>query len=308
MIDFFYFILKVKLHTWKNELAEEFPVSIQYYSFLDSAWITIFGGTVKSGVLLFNQEVKSANPDQVIFYDLITYGKLPPMRIIPDEVLSADITKQAVIASSFTFNLMRINGVESYVIDFGSLYMIPNELILDSNSPFDDILPVANYFPITNTTPEPEEPETPPIPIQDLYNNLVSEIAAASETSSNSPYKLSNISLKLKALIHGDGESLSASLLDLQNSENVNGDAISELVFDITPVHNRENNGGLMPNCIGLTETAVRKVLKKAGLRLNPVYQIKENTVNGDSFKQSPLPGTGVQTNQLVTVIFSKHE
>ncbi|TSJ41534.1 PASTA domain-containing protein [Fluviicola chungangensis] len=305
MIDFNYFILKLKLYTGTNDLAENFAASIQYYSFVDSDWITVFGGNTKSGFLVVNQEVRDANSTQALFYDLIAQEKLPPMRIIPDAPLSPDITKQPVIGSSFTFNLEPVDGMIAFEIDFGTLYMIPNELILDSSSAFADILPVANYFPVTVTIPEPA---VPPIPIQDLYTNLVSEIAAASQTSSESPFKLSNISVKLKALVHGDGESLSASLLNLENSENVNGEAISELFFDITPVHNRENLSISMPDVMGLTETAVRRILKKAGLRLNPVYQKKESVVNGDSFKQSPLKGISVQPNQLVTVIFSKHE
>jgi beta-lactam-binding protein with PASTA domain len=73
-------------------------------------------------------------------------------------------------------------------------------------------------------------------------------------------------------------------------------------------VRNVETAIGKMPDVIGLTETAVRRILKSIDLRLNPVYQSNPNVVNGDSFKQSPTPGTDIQANQLITVIFSKHE
>lgn len=305
MIEFDFFVLKLKLYTWDSVLAENFAVKIQYYSFEDADWLTVLGGTVKSGILLLNEDVKAANSTQNTFYNLIKAGNLPPMRIAPGAVPNPNLIKTPLIASSFTFNHLATGGLGTYQVDFGTLYLIPDELILDSNSAFEDILPVANYFPISGAI---VEPPVPPIPIQDLYTNIVSEIVAASDTGIDSPYKLSNISLKLKALIHEDGGSMSATLLDLENSENVNEAAISELLFDITPVDHRQNTTAIMPNCIGLTETAVRRILKNAGLRLNPVYQKNESVVNGDSFKQSPIQGTGVQPNQLVTVIFSKHE
>jgi hypothetical protein len=150
--------------------------------------------------------------------------------------------------------------------------------------------------------------ENSPVPIKNLYSDIVNEIEVANKFTESSSFKLSNISLKLKAIIQKDGDALSASLLDISNSEKVNGNSISELVFDITPVRNVETAIGKMPDVIGLTETAVRRILKSIDLRLNPVYQSNPNVVNGDSFKQSPTPGTDIQANQLITVIFSKHE
>lgn len=147
-----------------------------------------------------------------------------------------------------------------------------------------------------------------PVPIKNLYTNIVNEIETANKFTESSSFKLANISLKLKAIIQSDGNALSASLLDIANSEKVNGNSISELVFDITPVRNTEIAPGKLPDLIGLTETAVRRILKSIGLRLNPVYQNNRNSVNGDSFKQSPAPGSDFQANELITVIFSKHE
>lgn len=305
MIEFEYLILKLKLYDSANQLVDGMAVRVQYYSFLNSAWVSVFGYNLETGNLLIEKDTSTGSTEETDFYALITYGKLPPMRIVPRDKIagSEGIVKQPVIGSSFEFYQDAVDGVNQFIIDFGTLHMVPGELIVDSNSNFDHILPIANYFPVTI-----EQPAIPPVPIQDLYTNIVSEIVAASETSADSPFKLSNISLKLKALIHEDGGSMSASLLNLENSENVNGDAISELVFDITPVNPRETNGLIVPNLIGLTETAVRKVLKKLGLKLNPVYQKKDSVVNGDSFKQFPTQGVSAQPNQLVTVIFSKHE
>lgn len=305
MIEFEKLILKLKLYKSENELVDSMAIRVQYYNFIDSNWVTVFEDSITAGNLLIEKETSTGTEIESDLYALITDGKLPPMRILPiDKIESTGlIYKQPVIGSSFVFNLVEITRKKQFVIDFGKLYLAPSELIVDSNSDFEDILPIANYFPLTI-----QQPEIPPMPIQDLYTNIVSEIAAASETSVSSPFKLSNLSLKLKALIHEDGGSMSASLLNLENSEHVNGDAISELVFDITPVHNRATSGISTPNLIGLTETAVRKVLKQLGLKLNPVYQKRDSVVNGDSFKQFPTQGTTAQPNQLVTVIFSKHE
>lgn len=150
--------------------------------------------------------------------------------------------------------------------------------------------------------------ENTPVPIKTIYTDIVNEIETATRFTESSSFKLSNISLKLKAIVQKDGDALSASLLNLADSETVNGNSISELTFDITPVKQTETVTGKMPDVLGLTETAVRRVLKSVGLRLNPVYQQNTKVVNGDSFKQAPSPGSEVQTNQIITVIFSKNE
>lgn len=305
MITFENFSLKLKLYDSDSVFIEDLVARVQFYSFKDRNWITVFEETITAGQLTIERSVGSASAEEALFYNLISTERLPPLRIIPRDPIGSALVKQAIISSSFVFKVDNINGITTFVVDFGTMTMIPNEMIVDTNTEFEEILPVANYFPITANT---GEPETPPVPIQDLYANLVSEIATATDTADGLPFKLSNISLKLKALVHGDGESLSASLLTLENSENVNGEAISELVFDITPVSNRENNAIAIPNLLGLTETAVRKTLKNLGLKLNPVYQKKDAVVIGDSFRQFPSPGTYTQPNQLVTVIFNKHE
>lgn len=305
MITFENFSLKLKLYDSDSISVEGLPVRVQFYSFKDRIWITVFDEMIEAGQLAIEKPIGSANQEESLFYNLITTERLPPLRIIPSAPIGSGLVKQPIIASSFVFKVADINGIITFVIDFGTMTMIPDEMIVDTSTEFEEILPVASYFPITANT---GEPETPPVPIQDLYANLVSEIATATDTADGLPFKLSNISLKLKALVHGDGESLSASLLTLENSENVNGEAISELVFDITPVSNRETDSIAIPSLLGLTETAVRKILKKLGLKLNPVYQKKDSVVIGDSFRQFPSPGTSTQPNQLVTVIFNKHE
>lgn len=146
------------------------------------------------------------------------------------------------------------------------------------------------------------------IPINSLYSNILGQVETVNKSTENSAFKLSNLSLKLKAIIQKDGENLSASLLDSSLSDTINGNSISELSFEITPTQNQNPATTKIPELSGLTETAVRRVLQSISLRLNPVYQQNLNVVHGSAFKQSPEPGTTIQPNQLVTVIFSKHE
>lgn len=147
-----------------------------------------------------------------------------------------------------------------------------------------------------------------PIPVKTLYENLVREIDASTQNSRDSGYKLANISLKLKTLVTSDENGINAQLLGLNEMDQVNGAAVSELVFDIAPSIAPASQTGRMPNLLGLTETAVRRITESVGLRLNPVYQNNPVVMNGDSFKQSPAEGAIYNNNDFVTVIFSKHE
>jgi hypothetical protein len=300
MIDFLNTSTKLLLRNTDGTLVDNYPVLVKYYESSSKTWVTLYEETINKGGLHIQRSIDTATPEEGPYFNRLRDEQVPPLIIVP-AAPPVGGTLPRIIAGTFAFN---VYNNDIYEFDFGALWLAPETAITAIAGNFKDFQPIASCFPFTATA----EPENTPVPIQDLYTNIVSEIEAATETSSDSAFKLSNISLKLKAVIHGDGESLSASLLNLENSENVNGNAISELVFDITPVHNRETSGGIMPNVTGLTETAVRRILKSLGLRLNPVYQQKDTVVNGDSFKQSPASGANIQPNQLITVIFSKHE
>lgn len=150
--------------------------------------------------------------------------------------------------------------------------------------------------------------QEPPIPVNTLYTNLVREIELSTEQNRGANFKLANISLKLKTLLTSDENGINAQLFGLNEMEKINGAAVSEIVFDIAPSTTPASQTGTMPNLLGLTETATRKILDSLGLRLNPVFQNNPRVVNGDSFKQTPAQGTTYNTNDFVTVIFSKHE
>ncbi len=147
-----------------------------------------------------------------------------------------------------------------------------------------------------------------PIPVNTLYTNLVRELELSTEQNRGANFKLANISLKLKTLLSSDENGINAQLFGLSQMDQINGAAVSEIVFDIAPSTTPAPQSGTMPNLLGLTETATRKILDSLGLRLNPVFQNNPRVVNGDSFKQSPEAGKNYNTNDFVTVIFSKHE
>lgn len=147
-----------------------------------------------------------------------------------------------------------------------------------------------------------------PVLVSDLYSQLVQEIDTSTQNNVDAGYKLANISLKLKTLITRDENGVSAQLFDLSAMDQINGAAVSELTFDIAPATTPAPQTNTVPNLLGLTETAVRKILASLGLRLNPVFQNNTQVVDGDSFKQTPAAGTEYSTNDFVTVIFSKHE
>lgn len=301
MIPFQNLLIELTLFSSNGKFVPSLPVIFQYYSFDEQEWVNLYTASLNTKGHLSIRRTTSTeiSPEEAAFFDAIHNDKLPPSRVIPATVYE-ELDKQPVLGSSFSFRLDAMT--ETFRIDFGVLWLAPTEFILDSSTRFPDFLPVTSPFKI------PAADKTP-LPINELYSNIVSEIETASYASGSSPFKLANISLKLKAMLQRDGETVSATLLDPESSENVNGNAISELVFDITS--NQQEGSEIiipMPDLKGLTETAVRRILKSLDLRLNPVYQNKPEVMNGDSFKQSPAIGEKLKPNQLVTVIFSKHE
>lgn len=147
-----------------------------------------------------------------------------------------------------------------------------------------------------------------PMAVSGVYTNIVNEIQLA-ETLNKSNFKLANIQLKLKTLVNRDKEGINLQFLNHQTAKEVNGNSISEVLMDIESSPNRVTELAKLPNLIGFTETAVRRILSNLGLKLNPVYQKTESNIpSGESFKQSPTLDSEIENNQLITVIFSKNE
>lgn len=146
-----------------------------------------------------------------------------------------------------------------------------------------------------------------PMPVSGVYTNIVNEIQLA-DNLNTSDYKLSNIQLKIKSLVNRDQEGVNLQFLNHETAKEINGNSISEVVLDIESAPRPVTTPGTLPNLLGFTETAVRRILNNLGLRLNPVYQKQSTVPSGESFKQSPALNSTIQNNQLITVIFSKNE
>ena len=147
-----------------------------------------------------------------------------------------------------------------------------------------------------------------PLPIGLVYKSVIKDFEAVSQTK-NVPYQISNLSLKLKAIVGRDANGLNMQFLDAVNMKQVDPNMLSEMILDISSKHNAEEaDNNKLPNLLGYTETAVRRILQNMGLKLNPIYQHNTNVINGDSFKQTPAPNTDLKPGETITIIFSKNE
>ncbi|MGG8497431.1 PASTA domain-containing protein [Tenacibaculum sp. TC6] len=142
-----------------------------------------------------------------------------------------------------------------------------------------------------------------------VYGSIVKDVIKADEELLNSKYKLANISLNLKTTVEKGPEGTLLGLIDFESAKGINGAAVSDISIDIVPNPTAiETIGRKMPSLLGLTETAVRKILLDHELKLDAVYHPTNdpNLIAGQSFKQSPAPGANIEEGQEVIVIFAK--
>jgi len=142
-----------------------------------------------------------------------------------------------------------------------------------------------------------------------VYGSIVKDVIKADEELLNSKYKLANVSLNLKTTVEKGPEGTMLGLIDFESAKNINEAVVSGITIDVVPNPTATATiGRRMPNLLGLTETAVRKLLLDYELKLDAVYHPTNdpNLVAGQSFKQSPAPEAGVEEGQEVIVIFAK--
>jgi hypothetical protein len=119
------------------------------------------------------------------------------------------------------------------------------------------------------------------------------------------------MSFNLKTFATNDASgTVAVKLVNTKMAQTSRGEAISSLTFDII-----KDNASVtlftdsqIPNLLGLTETVARMKLQSYGLKMKPIYQTTSDLgiSIGQSFKQSPAPGTTITAGDIVTVIFSK--
>ncbi|MFK7747608.1 MAG: PASTA domain-containing protein [Kordia sp.] len=142
-----------------------------------------------------------------------------------------------------------------------------------------------------------------------VYSSIVNDVVKADSELVNSKYKLANVSLNLKTTVEKGPDGTIFGLLDYESAKDVNSAAISDISIDIVPTDTASTTvDQKMPNILGLTETAVRKVLINNGLKLDAVYHPTndDKLIEGQSFKQSPAPDATIVEGQEVIVIFAK--
>ncbi|WP_298517971.1 PASTA domain-containing protein [uncultured Kordia sp.] len=142
-----------------------------------------------------------------------------------------------------------------------------------------------------------------------VYSSIVNDVVKADQELINSKYTLANVSLNLKTTVEKGPDGTVFGLLDYESAKDVSSAAISDISIDIVPTGNTSTTvNQKMPNILGLTETAVRKVLLNNGLKLDAVYHATndKSLIEGQSFKQSPAPDAAVEEGQEVIVIFAK--
>jgi PASTA domain len=142
-------------------------------------------------------------------------------------------------------------------------------------------------------------------PVSRVYSSILDEFKKTTELTKDSNYKLANISLNIKTFVEFDDQGMRMQMVDANKLSSLPTEALSDFRVEIGESSLPVTGTTRVPNLLGLTETAARKVLSSLGLNLKPVYQQNKAVPNGQSFKQSPaagdvLPGTDV------TIVFSK--
>ncbi|MFV2003608.1 MAG: PASTA domain-containing protein [Gammaproteobacteria bacterium] len=149
------------------------------------------------------------------------------------------------------------------------------------------------------------------MPIQRITSNIGNEIDAANTKLRNEkrPYRFGRIELDLRGSVSTDGQSMTlASLVDLKDL--AGAVSLPSLKFEILPdnVTAEEISDVEVPDVIGLTETAVRRLLQAVGLRLEMVHRSIEPTKTlpiGQSIQQSPMAGEKLPRSETVLVVFA---
>ncbi|MDO6812288.1 PASTA domain-containing protein [Tenacibaculum soleae] len=141
-----------------------------------------------------------------------------------------------------------------------------------------------------------------------VYSSIINDITIADAEMDNSRFKMANISLNLKATVEKGPQGTLFGLVDFESAKDINAAAISDISIDIVPNTTSIKSKNTVPNIIGLTETAARKIITNYGLKLDVVYQPTDNPkfIEGQAIKQIPEVGSEIIQGQEVIVIFAK--
>jgi len=148
-------------------------------------------------------------------------------------------------------------------------------------------------------------------PIQNIAANIGNEMSEANNKLSNEkrPYRFGRIELDLRGTLSTDGQSMTlASMVDLKDVGG--GAALPGMKVEILPNNfaTQESDDVTVPDVLGLTETAVRRLLQAVGLQLemvNKTVEASENIPFGQSIQQSPKAGGLIARGESILVVFA---
>lgn len=143
-------------------------------------------------------------------------------------------------------------------------------------------------------------------PVSKVYASILDEFKKTNELNKDGAYRLANISLNLKTFVEHDATGIRMQLVDANKLSSLPSAALSDFRVEIGEGSGSTPGSVRLPDLIGLTETAARKIINSLGLSLKPVYQAKKDVPDGQSFKQSPTTGE-VNPGDTITLVFSKH-
>jgi len=148
-------------------------------------------------------------------------------------------------------------------------------------------------------------------PIQDIAANIGSEVDAANQLlrSKKQPYQFGRIELDLKGAVSPDGHTMTLiNLGDLTKLKN--GATPPGVKMELIPEREQTKASALVkiPNVIGLTETATRRLLQAVGLQLESISQSLADDSKipvGQSIQQAPKAGKETARGSTILVVFT---
>jgi len=148
-------------------------------------------------------------------------------------------------------------------------------------------------------------------PIQDIAANIGAELHTANESlrKTKQAYQFGRIELDLKGALSSDGRTISLiNLGDLTKLQR--GVTPPSLKIELIPEREKTETSALVkiPNVIGLTETATRRLLQAVGLQLESVNQSLADDSKipvGQSIQQAPKAGKETSRGSTILVVFT---
>lgn len=325
----------------KDETFTEKGHAIQYFSVKNSKWMDIVPDlTIVRGILSHRIQISTRTEKIGEIVHQYNAGCIPTMRLVHKLSSEENVFNVLGIGNIMTFDRDRgdtqitfgDNWVQDKKTPMYTLEGEPEDLghaIVASpryttDSPYHKAMKAALALPqkfaefdpkihtvtVHKIDTTPGGISTKQSALKDVYSNVVKEVNTATSKLDNTPFKLTNVSLNLKAHVKDDVNGFNVQLVDASSSEHLNPAGISDVKIDIATEGPKAQSVAEIPapNVVGLTETAARKRLEGFGLKMEVIYQVfkSANKVVGQAAKQMPAAGEDIAPGSTITVIFSK--